>query len=372
MVLCIAEDRVSCEPALRVLLASLEAFSPGLPVWLYLGHASPGFTAWLQRYPNVTVRPFPREDKGWNIKPTVLMEALDAGHAEAVWIDSDIVFTGDFRRALDGAPPGALVSTEESAWGTPHDGDAERARAWGFDVGRALPCTVNTCVLKVTQRHRGLLEHWKALQRSPHYLAAQELPQMSRPIHLNGGQDVLTAMLCTKEFSHVDVFLIRRGVGILQAFGLKGFTTRERIAALARGMPPIIHTQVFKPWVVKNRNDVGGGFYGALNLIYLDASPYTIHAAKYAASLDADLAWLKPRTKVGAILRLLGLGSAPLTGLPLAIVFDLVFGVARLVRPGPKSRRPATLGPIGAEAKAGPEPANPHAVARGGISTVGP
>ena len=364
MVICVAEDRASCEPALRVLLASLDTFSPGETVWLYLGPSSPGFVAWLERFPNLSVRPFPRGDKGWNIKPTVLLEALDAGYAEAVWIDSDIVFTGDFRRELDRAPEGALVSTEESAWGSPHDGDAERARAWGFDVARALPCTVNTCVLKVTARHHRLLERWKNLQRTPNYLAAQELPQMSRPIHLNGGQDILTAMLCTKEFAEFDVFLIRRGVGILQAFGLKGFTTRERLAALVRGMPPMIHTQVFKPWLVKSRRDVGDGVYSALNLIYLDASPYTIYAAKYAASLD-DPTWLNARTTMGRLLRLLGLGSAPLTGLPAAIAFDLVFGLAGLVRRSPKSRRPAALTSADADGSAWRSAMDPQATARG-------
>jgi len=333
MVVCIAEDRTSCEPALRVLLSSLNAFSPGVAVWLLLERPTPGFLTWVEKFPDVSVRPFPPDDKGWNIKPSVLMAALEAGHAEAIWADSDIVFTSDFRRELEQSPPDALVGTEEALWGTPYDGDAERARAWRFDVARALPSTINTCFVRVGAHHRPLLERWRDLLRSPAYLAAQDIPLMSRPTHLVGDQDVLTALLCSRAFAHLEVSQLRRGKGIIQAFGLKGFNTKERLAALTRGMPPIIHSQQFKPWLTKSANDVGGGVYGRLNLIYLDASPYTFYASKFAGSLDGDTAWLKPRTWTGRLLRILGLQSAALTGLPLAFGFDVIFWVVSLGKP---------------------------------------
>ena len=95
-------------------------------------------------------------------------------------------------------------------------------------------------------------------------------------------------------------------------------------------MPPIIHSQQYKPWLARSADDVGGGVYGRLNLIYLDASPYTMYAIKFADSLDGDTGWLEPRTLAGRFLRLLGLGSAPLTGLPLALMFDLMFWAATL------------------------------------------
>ena len=213
MVVCIAEDRTSCEPALRVLLSSLNAFSPGVPVWLLLDQPTPGFLTWLERFPDVSVRPFPAADKGWNVKPAVLLAALEAGYAEALWVDSDIVFTSDFRRALEASPPDALVGTEEALWGTPHDGDAERARGWGFEVARVLPSTINTCFLRVGAHHRPILECWRDLLRAPAYLAAQATPLMSRPTHLVGDQDVLTALLCSRAFSHLEVFQISQGQG---------------------------------------------------------------------------------------------------------------------------------------------------------------
>ena len=40
-------------------------------------------------------------------------------------------------------------------------------------------------------------------------------------------QDVLTALLCSQEFSHIPVEIFCRGSGIIQYFGLYGFTSQS-------------------------------------------------------------------------------------------------------------------------------------------------
>ena len=61
----------------------------------------------------------------------------------------------------------------------------------------------------------------------------------SRGVHMVGDQDVLTALLCSEEFSDVPIEIFYRGSGIIQYFGLYGFTLRERLRCLINGLPPV-------------------------------------------------------------------------------------------------------------------------------------
>ncbi len=257
MVLCIAEDRKSCEPGLRVLLASLNVFCRGVDVWLYIRNSSMWLNSWVEEFTNISIRQYPFDAEGWNVKPAMLLEALDAGYKEVVWIDSDIVITSDFRISLRNIPTSKLVVTENARWGKHSDGDAERTRAWGYSVGRTLPFSINTCLTRVSAPHREILVTWREITHSERFLEAQRMPIMERPTHMTGCQDAFQALLCSAEFKDIDLEILLIGVGITQAFGLKGFTTKERILAIFRGMPPMIHAQQFKPWLIKRKRCFG-------------------------------------------------------------------------------------------------------------------
>ncbi len=144
-----------------------------------------------------------------------------------------------------------------------------------------------------------------------------------------GDQDVLTALLCSEEFSDIPIEIIYRGSGIIQYFGLYGFTARERVRCLMNGLPPFIHSQNTKAWNPPARS-YARGLRAQVSAAYLDASPYTVLAASLWPIETAS--WAKPRTPLGAALRALGLRNPALTGFPIAVAVDLMRLSQRLVR----------------------------------------
>jgi len=328
LAVCVAEDRKSCEPALCILLTSLCLFDSDIAMTVFYSEADRFFLDWARNLDSeriaVRVAPLPGA-YGWNVKPHALLQLLKEGHPAVVWIDSDIITTKSIAATFFSLNHNTLLVTEEALWGAPDDTNAHRARLWGFPIKRSFPFALNTAVMRVTQEHIPLLEKWKRLLEDSDYKRAQAQPWNRRPLHMIGDQDVLTALLCSDEFSDIPVTILRRGSGIIQYFGLYGYTLAERAICLVHGMPVFIHSQGVKPWLV------GGGTRSTnlrrwIEAVYLDLSPYTL-AASGLALADAT-SWTRSRSAVGALLRKLGLGYAPLVGLPIAAASDL----ARLVK----------------------------------------
>lgn len=323
LVCCIAEDRVSCEPALRILVASLAAHCPGTPAYLFCPNATPAFTTWLAKFPDATLAGKPL-DGAWtkyDIKPLALRTMLQRGHDNVLWIDSDILIAADFRPLFAQLPLDTIAVAEEALCVGHDDPDALRARLWGMKVGRSLKFTANTGVIRVTQRHVGLLERWQELLESATYRAAQSLPWNERGFHLMGDQEVLTALLASSEFSSFPVRYLARGQDIIQFFGTSGYTVGERLAHLRHGLPPFVHSQGFRPWWPRDPGSASlrKRFLAAYN----DMSPYTVLARRYGGELT-DPGWLQPHSRVGAVMRRLVGDNAPLLGLPLAVPVDLL------------------------------------------------
>lgn len=322
LVACIAENRRNCEPALRILLASLEFHCPGLKVALYCPNASEAFSAWVGKRENVDRHDIP-PGKAWNkydIKPVVLLDLLDKGLGNLVWIDSDILISADFRPLFATFPDDAVAVSEEALCSSHADPDGLRARLWGMDVGRSMPFCLNSGVVRVTHRHRALLETWARLLESHVYRDAQERPWQERGLHVLGDQEVLTALLSSSAFAHIPLRLLRRGRHIIQYFGSSGYTLAERFRHLWSGLPLFVHSQGFRPWWPREEARDPRGRWQRL---YNDLSPYTLLARRHASALD-DRSWLRSPTLLVAALRGLAFGKAPLIGLPLALVADLV------------------------------------------------
>ena len=335
MIVCTYDNRKEAEPGIRLLIASLYRQSPRLPLILCYPAADDQFRAWARNYPNVSLENnLVPGHLGWDVKPQMLLRMLQRGHEEVIWIDTDIVITRAIEPVFDGLSPDALVVTEEALWGRHSDFDAIRARGWGFDVARVLPFCLNTGVVRVTAHHRGLLETWKSLLDSPEYLEAQRKYILDRPIHLIGDQDVLTALLCRRDFADVELKILRRGSDILQIFGMKAFTTRERFKVLRHGLPPFVHAQQFKPWNSSGR-------FSTLQAAYLDTSPYTHVASQYRADLGENSDWLKPQNPIGQILLALGFANPALAGMPIALGVDVAFPIGKRLKSVVRKLKPS-------------------------------
>ncbi|MBV9406206.1 MAG: hypothetical protein JO211_12750 [Acidobacteriaceae bacterium] len=312
------------------MILSILEHCPQLKIYLIFPPADSAFTSWLTGHPQVLLRTTPLPTAyGVNVKPQAILQLLHDGHDDVLWIDSDIIVAGDVRKALANLDTRTLVLTEEALWTPYGDPDGMRARMWGFKVGRVLPFALNSGVVRATRQHERLLVRWRELLESEQYRAAQHKEWHSRPLHMVSDQDVLTALLASKEFAHVPLKFLLRGRDIVQFFGPYGYTLRERLAHLAGHRPAFIHSQGPKPWLWERRKRQRRSARQYLYDLYLELSPYTLAARKYRMALKEPTLWMSSRSLAGATLRALGFWYAPLVGLPVAAVADVV----RLLKP---------------------------------------
>jgi hypothetical protein len=332
LTICIAEDRESCEPALKLLIMSLNKHCGKLPINVFYPPARSAFRSWIGRYPQVTVHTVsPLGAQGWNVKPQALLYLMDQGFDQIIWIDCDIIITRDFMWLLSVLDPQVIAVAEEALWGSHDDLGALRARLWGFDVGRSLPFTLNTGVLRVTRLHYCLLRRWQEILESDKYRNVQQKVWSDRPVHMMGDQDVLTAILSSAEYAHVPLRILTRGNDIIQYFGLYGYTTYERALNIFYGLPPFIHSQGVKPWLQIWRTTRRKSLRDYIESIYLDLSPYTLAARSFQTELDCDCRWMTAHFKLSAVMRVGGMWYIPLVGLPIAFISDFVRLAKRVV-----------------------------------------
>lgn len=323
---CIAEDRASCEPAVKLLILSLNAHSPGTKVSLFFPPATPDFISWIAAFPSVKLEHgCATQGCGWNVKPKVIQYLLDSGFEEVIWIDSDILVTRNIWRVFADLDPGTLVITEHTLAEERDDRNGRRARMWGFPVGRTFPTAFSSGVVRATRCHARLIERWWELLQCDSYLSAQNLGWYERPVHLLGDQDVLTALLTSSEFSNIPFRVLRRGFEIIQFDGVWGYSVPERIVNLLGWGPTFIHAGAAKPWLVNWRSN---GVRDYIKMLYLDICPYTVAALRYRPRLQSDTSWMRPHFMAAKIQRRLGCDYPPLVG----IVMAFFAHVARLLR----------------------------------------
>lgn len=333
--LCLAEDREVCEPSLKLLLLSLNMHCSGAAINLFYPPAKERFLTWIKKYPQVRLQTdHLTNGYGWNIKPQAIMHMIDHGFDEIIWIDSDIIINRDLRHIFAQLTSDILVATEDALGDDRDDRNALRARLWGFPVGRVLPFGLNTGVLRVTKDHYHLMERWWQLLQSDIYQDFQKREWRQRPVHMLGDQDVLTAIVTSKEFSDIPIHILRRGKDILQFNGVYGYTVAERMRKLLGDCPAFIHSFGGKPWSEHWWLEPSVGLREYIKKIYLDLSPYTLSATRFRHELGCDTEWMEPHYVLSRILRMLGMGCPALVGLPIAAFMDL----ARIVKCMQKSR----------------------------------
>jgi hypothetical protein len=322
--ICVAEDRASCEPCLKVLLLSLQRHCSGWRVDLFYPVADEKFRLWLRRCPQVQLHTDELQGGcGWNIKPRAAMHLLDKGFDEVIWIDSDIVVTENILDSISNLAPDTVVATDHTLAEERDDSDARRARLWGLPVGRSLPTALNSGVVRVTRQHYGLMQDWWELLQSGVYQEFQKKKWSERPVHMLGDQDVLTALLTSRKYAALPLHVLKRGKHILQFDGIWGYTVPERARNLLGNGPAFVHSAAGKPWSEKWPRTFSG-FKDRVKWVYLDVSPYTLWAMQYRAEMECDMGWARPHFFLSRLLRIAGLGRPALTGAPMAAIADLV------------------------------------------------
>jgi hypothetical protein len=314
----------------KLLLLSLGAECPGVEVDLFYPPATDGFVAWMKRCPHVRLHTQRLDGSGFNVKPGALISLLESGFDEVVWVDSDVLIIRDALHTISKLRSDVLAATEHetTTWEVQRDRNALRAQMWGLPVGRVLPSALNSGVVRVTRHHLTLLTRWRSLLELPAYQESQK--RWPRPAHMKGDQDVLTALLTSKEFAEVPVYMLRRGRDILQCDAVLGHTLAERVRTLLGRGPAFIHTGYSKPWKLDwpRGRSLSAGQY--LKMVSVDLSPYSASATRFRHQLECDTRWMDPHYVLTRFLRALGMGRAGLTGLPMAVFVDLAQFVLRV------------------------------------------
>jgi hypothetical protein len=307
------EDRPGEVTGLRLLLLSLRRHCPEVAVDVFVPRRDANFDQWAARFENVHLHVVERgERKGFNVKPGLLRRVLEQGASEAVWMDSDVLVVRDFRQWRCAAPSESLIIAEDR-FGAPSPGRSSYARAWGFPVGREMPRLLNACVVRALPAHMPLLRAWDSLLGHEHYVAAQEIHWSKRPSHMFGDQEVLSALLESREFARVPLCFLRRGRDIVHCFEHQGYPAHQMIANVVTGNRPLlVHSQGAKPW----RPDLASRGY-------LDTSTYTLLARQYVSELGEDASWREPRSTASRIARRIFRDDPWTTGIPVALATEL-------------------------------------------------
>ncbi len=306
------EDRPGAAVGVKLLVASVARHWPGAEVDLTVPGASAGLQAFCARH-HVRLRTdAPERRRGWDVKPSLLLRALDEGADRAIWLDSDLMLGADPRPLLAPLREADLLVGED-VFGQPHRGGDARTRWWKLPVGRVLDETVNTCALGVTQAHRALLTAWDDLLLSDRYAAEQALPWAERDDLVFGDQDVLTALLGSEAFAHVPLLWLRRGRDLVHCHEPVGYHLHERLAnLLALRTPPFLHSHGSKLWQPRETRS-----------LHLELSSYTLEATRYTEELT-ELTQLTGTTRWPAkLLRGLLGNRVTLTALPFAALVEL-------------------------------------------------
>jgi hypothetical protein len=319
---CLAEDREGAEIGLKLAILSLADHCPGVPVVLYRPNPIPSFVDWLKQQPQVRLVAEPLDGaSSWNCKPQAMLPLLgDDPEAEVVWVDSDLMVSRDPRELFRRLSIETLGITQEPP-SHPDPGVRLRAEGWGFPPGNNYSFTMNSCVVRITQHHRKLMERWLECLQHPEYLAFAQRPLSERPVHYRSDQDVLNALLGSAEFQHIPIGLFPNGQDVIHSGGALAYSLSERIRGLFLKQPTFIHAISIKPWMVLGNQDPWSSprrwWWRSLQQ---EISPYVALARGYRNRVDEPTGWMDATSGWGRCLRMIGFGHWALCGLPVTLV----------------------------------------------------
>lgn len=310
------EDRIRAIPGVEILARSLNHYSPSLELHVY----SPLETLAerLSDLPGLKlVGTTDLVGCGWNAKPIILQRALMESD-RALWLDTDVVMTGDIVPLLDRFEPRILVVGQEFR-GAAGAGGRIRAEGYGLVPSRDPPYPVNSGSILASTQHRDLLTQWSLLLSDGRYQEAQSRPIAERPVAFVGDQDALWALLTSQEFSNVPVGYFLIGPDMIQHCGANGYHVLDRLVRPSGKGPVLVHMLGrYKPWSFEDIPSMRHRPADYLNLVCFELSPYFEAAKPFARELDWP-AWLHRRTLPARILNLAFGGNVALRGLPLAL-----------------------------------------------------
>jgi hypothetical protein len=312
--ICLLESRTDDAIGAYLTTESVRRYEPGFHV--HLNCVSPaGASEKLRNDPMVEFDiNAPEGVESWNCKPHTMIPLLEKNGGRVTWFDSDLILTGPVSPVFEALSDETIVTGVECTNAPTTQGCTPRAQGWGFPIGREIPQTLNSSVLSCTVKHLPLLRRWKEILSSDTYRTLQRTPLTERPIHAWSDQDVLCALLASKEFSDIPLRTLKLGSEMIHVGHSLSYNGRERLMNIGH-LPPFVHAGAARPW--SKHFFAEGGAQGLLRRVNRDLSPYTALGQQYAESYPQVRQWRAEETFIGKLLRFCTFNNMALSGLPL-------------------------------------------------------
>ncbi len=316
-VVAVYEDRVDALPGVRLLAYSLMQFAPELAFHVFTPHAFQLDD--IASYDKISV--FQRDDlvgRGTSVKPAIFKTVLE-DHPAALWLDTDIVVSGDLTARLRSFSPDAFVISQDYRR-VDRGGGRMRTDAYGLTFGEALPYAPNSGFTLIRRNHMAILEKWTELVTSDAYVTALKLPKSERPLAFLGDQQALWAVLSSTSRGDTPVEFLMTGPDQIFQSGANGYHLLDRCKSFFRPSPVIVHMAgPYQPWSFagqpKSRKD-------QFQQLCYELGPYFEIAQHYSEQLSRP-DYLTRRMKIAKFLNVLFLGNVALKGMPLSVLATL-------------------------------------------------
>lgn len=328
ILVCLYEDRPKQIPGVKLLVLSLARYCPQWKIRLTMPGASASFENWIGKFPQVEmIYSKPEGGGSFNVKPAVLLEALESGAPECLWIDTDVLVNSDPSSLLNVSPDTVIATQDPWEYA---DGSTHRASTWSLKPGRSLPGPLNSSVVRVTQQHVPLMKAWRDILRRDWYLEMQSRPVGARDRHVLSDQDALSALLASEEFSSLPVKRLKHPSEILQHHGAGAYSLAERWQTLRTSLPTFLHAMgSVKPWQMQTAPSLFRNTRAYYERYYLELSPYMHVARGYREELEETGEWLEISTTLAKMSHMASLGSPSVQGLSQATLQRLTLSLRK-------------------------------------------
>jgi hypothetical protein len=237
-----------------------------------------------------------------HVKPVFVLELFARGINDVTWLDTDLLVLRDPAELLDPLDDETLLVAEDM--NPPVAPSPRLLENYRLTPSRKLESRVNTCILRVTARHKVLLEKFLACLLDPLFLEQQEKPAAERLSDFAFEQKILELLLTASDADWSPTFSVRfvpDGSGIIQELGVTTYGLRDRFRnGIGWSRPWFVHVPgEIKPWLS-----------GARTRAYRAASVYSSFAERYKTEVEEEMWWPNSAGFSSRIGRLLSFGSS--------------------------------------------------------------
>jgi hypothetical protein len=303
---CAFENRPNARIGVKLLALSLEKHCRNFTLYLGVLEQDPELADWLRRRAphavQVQLTPFAQGSSIKHVKPVFILELFARGLTEVTWLDTDLLVLKD--------PAELLASLDSETILVAQDMDhlfefnPRLLEHYRLSPLRKLESRVNTCILRVTTRHKVLLEKFLDFLLDPLFLEEQEKPSLERAQDFAYEQKILELLLCASGPGWTPAFPVRfipEGSGIIQELGVTTYGLRDRfLNGLGWNRPWFVHAPgEIKPWLPDPHSRS-----------YRGASVYSSFAERYRNQVEEEMSWTNSAGLSSRIGRLLNFGKS--------------------------------------------------------------